>query len=333
MHKRTISAALLVLAIFGIAVLFFGTQDRKDTKTPENAAHSLMSGILSRLSMLPIGRRPVPVAVVIENHEDARPFQEGLSEALMVQEYLVEGFISRFIVLFDSRRFPREVGPVRSLRPYFLDGAAPWTHTFFHAGGSPEALSRVRNKEFYGLNLLFYDDKRYALRKEEVPAPHNLFLRKSLLSELLAEIPKQSLKPVSWPPFEVGIPRWEGEKAETIRLNFFSSTHNVAFVFQPLAEKYERTNGDIKSEARPSSVIILEVPIDSIGENGRLFMTLKGGGRALVFHSGKLWEGRWSRGSITEPFRLTDSHGDIIPIPHGQIWITVLPTLERVTWE
>ncbi len=345
MLSRTLSGLVLVLALLSGAVLLSSvrTFDEGDTRPSKKIAEvrrreaSFPSGVLSRFSLLPgLRRRPVPIAVMIENHEEARPFHTGLIEALMIQEFLVEGFISRFVAIVDSRNLPREIGPVRSLRPYFLDGIKPWTRTVFHAGGSPEALKRVQEgSEFYALNLLYFDDKNGehgSFRKDGPPAPHDLFLKKKVLKSFLSEVPERLLQPVSWPPYPVGMPEG-GDRAENIRMNFFSSLHNASFEYLPLAEKYKRTNGGEISPARPSTVLILEVPIDYIGEYGRLFMTLEGSGRARVFHSGKVWEGRWSRGADTESFRITNAAGEEIPFKSGQVWMTVLPTLERVSWE
>ncbi len=332
MLRRTLSTLILLLAVICGAVLLLKSPQylSPDTKSP--TVESFPSGILSRFNLLPGASRPAPIAIVIENHEDARRYHEGLTDALMVQEYLVEGFISRFIALFDARRLPREIGPVRSLRPYFLDGVFPWARTVFHAGGSPEALDRVQNgDEFYALNLLYFDDENGSLRKEKAIAPHDLFLKRKLLKELLRDVPERLLQPVAWPPFTVDTPIAEGVAAEKIRVNFFNKAHNVLFEYMPLAQKYKRTNGTQVSAARPSNVIVLEVPIDYIGEYGRLFMTLEGSGRAQVFHSGKLWEGMWSRGSIAQSFSIRDSAGRTIPMQQGQIWLMVLPTLERVS--
>lgn len=251
----------------------------------------------------------------------------------MVQEFLVEGFISRFVALFDSNNLPPEVGPVRSLRPYFLDSILPWTRTVFHAGGSPEALSRVQNSgEFYALNLLYFDDEHGSLRHKDVAPPHNLFLKKSLLSDLLSDVPESFLPEVEWPPFAIGMPEG-GEVANTVDINFFSTVHNVSYEFLPLAGKYKRTNGATVTNARPANIVILEVPIDEIGAYGRLFMSLEGTGKAMVFHSGKMWAGRWTRNSLRDAFQITDATGKDIPLVRGQVWVTVLPTLERMSWE
>ena len=345
MLSRTLSGLVLVLTLLsGVVILSSVPQFEEGAIRPsEKIAEerrresSLPSGILSRFSLLPGFRnKPVPIAVMIENHELARPYHTGLEQALMIQEFLVEGFISRFVAIIDARKLPREIGPVRSLRPYFLDGIKPWTRTVFHAGGSPEALDRVQEgSEFYALNLLYFDDplgEYGSFRKDGPLAPHDLFLKKKSLKRFLEDVPNRLLQPVPWPPYKTGLPEG-GEDASDMRINFFNSLHNVAFEYMPLSEKYQRTNGGEVSPARPSTVVILEVPVDYIGEYGRLFMTLEGGGRAQVFHSGKMWEGRWSRGADTEIFRITNAAGEDILFKSGQVWMTVLPTLERVSWE
>ncbi len=345
MLSKTLSGLILVLAVLSGVVLLSSVHPYdEDTPRPSQQVAqqrrrqaSFPSGVLSRFTLFPSYRnRPVPVAVMIENHEFARPFHTGLSDALMIQEFLVEGFISRFIAIIDARNLPREIGPVRSLRPYFLDGIKPWVRTVFHAGGSPEALKRVQEgTEFYALNLLFFDDvngKYGSFRKDGPPAPHDLFLKKKMFKTFLKEVPERLLQPVTWPPYPVGTPEG-GEDATRIRVNFFNALHNVSFEYLPLAQKYQRTNGGEISPARPSTIAVLEVPIDYIGEYGRLFMTLEGSGRAKIFHSGKVWEGRWSRGADTEKFRFTDANGEEILFKAGQLWMLILPTLERVSFE
>lgn len=343
MLSRTLSAVILVLALLCGATLFVTAPTFTNEQPPAAMEDergigerllSVPSLVLSRLSMFPVFRKdPVPIAVMIENHEDARPHQKGLVDALIVEEILVEGFISRFVALFDVNNLPKEVGPVRSLRPYFLDTILPWTRTVFHAGGSPEALNRVKNSgEFYAINLLYFDDKAKGMRDETIAPPHNLFLNKGLLTELLQDTPESYLRSADWPPFEVGMADG-GEDATHVRINFFNTMHNVSYEFLPLAEKYKRTNGETITEARPSNILILEVPIDYIGEYGRLFMTLEGSGRAMLFHSGKLWQGRFSKSAVGSVPRIVDSNGKDIPFLNGQTWVTVLPTLERVSWE
>lgn len=80
-----------------------------------------------------------PLAIMIENHEEARP-QSGLSRADVIYEAVAEGGITRFMAIFYCDAVAREniVGPVRSARTYFLDWASEYggTPLYVHVGGA-----------------------------------------------------------------------------------------------------------------------------------------------------------------------------------------------------
>jgi len=79
-----------------------------------------------------------PLAVMIENHVDARP-QSGLSNADVVYETLAEGGITRFMGIYycGAAGGDVEVGPVRSARTYFLDWVSEYGENpiYAHVGG------------------------------------------------------------------------------------------------------------------------------------------------------------------------------------------------------
>ena len=94
-----------------------------DVPTLERRTFSLAPPqFLLRLSLFPSAtRKRSLVWVIIENHENARPYHQGLEKALFVEEFFVEGMITRFLAMFDTADLPPFIGPVRSLRPYFVD--------------------------------------------------------------------------------------------------------------------------------------------------------------------------------------------------------------------
>lgn len=333
--SRLLSAMVLVLTLIFVAVFcvslssFSSAQSKPKSANSETVTSSLPSLILSRLNLVPFlrGERPY-FAIVVENHEGARPFQAGLRDAVLIQEYFVEGFISRFIALFDERSIPKLIGPVRSLRPYFVDGMLPWAHIILHAGGSPEAFDRAREEPLDTINGLAYPDE--FVRNDDIPPPHNLFIGRDDILKLI-QASKYGLK-VSWPPYAVGSPIG-APLATKIAINFYSPVHNVVFNFNAFTGTFTRTNGDMVSEAHPHNVLLLEVSIDSIGEHGRLFMTLTGKGNAMLFHSGKVQEGRWQRSSLKDTWNFTTDEGEEFQFAKGQTWMTVIPDLDRVKWE
>ena len=285
--------------------------------------------MISRLSMVPfITQKRELIAVMIENHESARPHQRGIKEALMIQEYMVEGMISRFVVIFDRNDLPEVFGPVRSLRPYFLDAVLPSAKVILHAGGSPEAIERVKNGDsITAINALYYDGDEF-VRMEDVPAPHNLFTGKEYLRRILPE----DISAGDWPPYEIGTQKG-GSGAITVKINFLNPLHNVAYSYKSAAKEYERDNGGIISPARPENVVILEIPINGEGEYGRLDIDMYSGGRMLLFRNGKVFHGTWRKNSEKEFFSFFGLDGKPLKFSSGQAWITGLPDLSRVKWQ
>ena len=323
-----ITGVLLMLFFSAFSILLPFSPNASNTISYEEPQDTLHTSILSRLGLVPRSHRAhTIVGVMIENHEAARPHQEGLADALLVEEFLVEGFISRFVALFDTQYLPSSIGPVRSLRPYFIDGVRPWVSAIFYAGGSPDALKHVEEvnlRHFNGLGL-----PNHFIRKEGIPAPHDLFLPRSSLRDLLSTI---DVRPIQWPPYLIG-PSMSTEKASVIAVNFFSPIHNVIFTFDPLSQSYTRRNGGIISDAHPTNIIILEIPIKNIGESGRLEINTTGIGRALLYRSGTVQAGQWSKASVNDPFVLSDLKGNPLTFAQGQTWMMVLPELDRVKWK
>ena len=286
-------------------------------------------GTLSKLSLLPSSRRHRPLfAVMIENHEHAREYQEGLRHALLIEEFLVEGYISRFSAVYDQRTLPQRIGPVRSLRTYFIDGLSPLVPLFIHAGGSPDALDRIDTEEsIHSFNAISTDD--YSVRREQVPAPHDLFFERTGLRALLEEFSTSS---VVWPPYKTGAVG-SGALAREIFVEFFNEEHNVNFVFDQWHATYTRTNGGLVSDAHPRNVLVLQMPITNVLEYGRLEIPVQGEGDALLFRSGIVQEGTWQKEDAERWFVFRDADGEELQFAAGQTWVMVLPTLSRVKWE
>jgi len=80
-----------------------------------------------------------PIAIMIENHVDARP-ESGLSRADVVYEAVAEGGITRFVSVFYCGAAAEDVqaAPLRSARVYFINLAAGYgtDPIYLHQGGA-----------------------------------------------------------------------------------------------------------------------------------------------------------------------------------------------------
>ena len=111
-----------------------------------------------------------PVAVMIDNHQDAWP-QAGLNKAYMVYEIIVEGGETRLMALFKGVDVDK-IGPVRSARHYFIDYAMENDAIYTHFGQSPQAQSDIKKYNINDINGISEDGMTFWRVKEKV-APHN----------------------------------------------------------------------------------------------------------------------------------------------------------------
>ena len=338
---RFLSALVLVLTIFCFAVLILHVMQipqaeiryaKKDILQPLQPVpkRNENSWSISKLPLIPRwGKNKEIVAVMIENHTDARPHHRGIEDALLIEEHFVEGFITRFIALYEAKKMPKRVGPVRSLRPYFVDGVLPWVSVFFHIGGSPEALEKV--EQYDGITSFngIYRDTYYE-RVDGIPMPHDAFLSRDSARELLKEA--EEMTSVRWPPYKTGRAK-SSSGATTISINYFSPLHNVEYVYDAWKKNYIRTNGKDVSLAVPRNILLIETSVKEVGPFGRLAVRTRGDGDVILFRAGNVYHGHWSKESPTDGYIFTDTEGKLLVFASGQTWITVLDSLERIDWE
>lgn len=116
------------------------TPEPKEEKKKEEAPK-----IFSRLSGEPIASEadnssPTYCVQVPNGVDGARP-QAGLTDAKVVFEAIAESGITRFAAIFQNP--PAVVGPIRSLRIYYLNWDIPFNCTVVHAGGADDAINAL----------------------------------------------------------------------------------------------------------------------------------------------------------------------------------------------
>lgn len=123
-----------------------------------------------------------PLAVIIDNHPDSRP-PSSLAKASLVYEAETEAGITRYLAIYAGGDNLKEIGPVRSARPYFVDWSKELQAVMIHCGGSPAALAKLTYNKMLDLNE-FYQGA-YFWRDENKTAPHNVYTSWASLSQYL----------------------------------------------------------------------------------------------------------------------------------------------------
>ncbi len=86
--------------------------------------------------------------------DGARP-QAGLTEAGVIFEAIAEAGITRFAAIFQNPT-TAVIGPIRSLRIYYLNWDTPFDCTVVHAGGADDAIAALRSGGHKELDESYY---------------------------------------------------------------------------------------------------------------------------------------------------------------------------------
>ncbi len=266
------------------------------------------------------------LALKIDNSPRARP-QIGLNQADLVYEELVEGRITRFIAIFQSR-VPAQVGPIRSIRTGDFDVLAQFNNALFGAsGGNSQVLERLAGENVVNVNALVAGNAYFRVGGRS--APHNLVTSPAALRNFAngrGGVPAQlfSYRLAGSPLPAVARP------TKGVAIDYGSST--ASYVWDPRLRGWVRSqNGTIHvdSNGRPIAPDNVVVQITNYGisaaDGESPEAVTVGSGEVLVFTNGSLIQGTWSRAQATDPIVFKDTNGNVIKLTTGTTWVSLAP--------
>ncbi len=273
--------------------------------------------------------------IMIENSPDARP-QSGLLEAGVVYEAIAEGGITRFLALYQEG-MPQYIGPVRSLRPYYIDWLMPYDATIAHVGGSLDALQQVKQLGLKDLDQ-FQNGGSYT-RISSRYAPHNVYTNMGNLDSLAASKGYNKSTFTNW-----------ARKAESpatptatsIDFDISSYLYNAHYDYDPATNSYKRSQGgkphtDEKTGAQitPKVVIALIMPysVISASDGSRSEYATVGQGPMFIFQDGVVTTGTWSKPDRKSRFTFLGPGGVELPVNAGQTWVSIVEAQNMVTYK
>jgi hypothetical protein len=238
--------------------------------------------------------------IMMENSPDARP-QSGLKDSGVVFEAIAEGGITRFLVLYQEQK-PQVIGPVRSVRMYYVDWVAGFNASVAHVGGSAAALKEVRNGNYRDIDQ-FFNASTYR-RATDRYAPHNVYTSFEKIDALNAK------KGFTTSQF-TGFTRKDSTAAATpnatkIDVKISGPLFNSHYNYNPTTNTYDRMQAGAahvdreSGQISPRTVIAMKVDQKRVFEDGyREQITAIGSGTAYIFQDGTVQEVTWKKPSKT----------------------------------
>ncbi len=343
---------LIGVAIFGviaviaaIAWAMFGHPNKpiirkvltKTVKTPPKPKTT--PSPLTGVEVAPeLAEHPV-VSVIIENlYPNARP-QSGLSSAGVVYEALAEGGITRYQAFFGDT-MPSDIGPVRSIRTYFVRWGLEYGVPVTHAGGNADALDLIVPLGMKNLDQ--FANGSYFRRINTRYAPHNLYTTGSQLDKLMQDRGFYT-KPSFTPWLRKNDNKATTPSATTITIDPSYYDYRVTFKYDPTDNSYNRfirgvadvdANGN--TPVKPKNIIVLKAATSTgttrAGEQTVIIQTV-GSGTGVAFLDGVATNITWSKPSDKARTQFLDASGKEISLNRGQTWVTVIPLEKTVSYQ
>lgn len=265
------------------------------------------------------------VVKIGNNNDQSRP-QEGLAEADIVYEELIEGLKTRFAAVFQTQ-VPPQVGPVRSARTTDVELLAGLgTPAFVFSGANAPTLSELRGAAnrgvFVDAGALRRLDPYFRLGSRS--APYNLWVDMEMIDYSSSGVPGAVLSYGELP---------EGTGSETggVEVTYQASFgRQVTHLWDAAVGGWVRVQDgtlhttlrdDDEVEIAPANVVVLSVvyeisSADPASPEARSFDS----GPVQVFTRGRVVEGTWSRSQQAPVWILTDHNGQVINLEAGSTW-------------
>lgn len=295
-----------------------------------------------------------PLAVMIENHVDARP-PLGLSRADIIYEAVAEGGITRFLAVYLCQD-AGDIAPVRSARTYFLDWVLEYGAAYAHVGGAntpgpADALGQIRQYGIFDMDQFGLGFPTY-WRGTDKLAPHNVHSTTKKLWEAAEERgygPKND-KGKRWDEnftlwkFKDDLSLEARGDQKPIVVPFWeqSGDYTVTWQYDKNANFYRRFHGEtaqidkITDEQLSAKNVIVQFQVERLANDGypdgHLLYGTIGQGKALFFMDGKASVGRWVKKDRISRTQYFDSNGKEITFNRGLIWIETIPVGNEVKY-
>ena len=362
--KRRILSRALVLALLLTACGGGEEEVERDPESTPTPTSSVSPPLISEplteveyngprnpLTGLPIDEEWVnarPVAVMLNNLKQAMP-QLGVSQADIIYEVLAEGGITRMLALYQSVEDVGLIGSVRSARTYYLELALGHDAIYLHAGGSPDAYTKIKawgvtafdcvNGPFEG--SLFWRD---ADRIRENGRVHSVVTSGETILELF---PSYQIRQQHKEDFvyemqfaEDGTPA-DGQQAQTIQVPFSSYKTGVfrydAALGKYLVEEYGEAyiDGNTQEQVAVTNVLVLKTACSLIpgDDAGRITVDLSSGGEGWFACGGKIIPIQWNKDGVDGQLAYTTQTGELLTLGAGTSYVNIIPLGNEITVE
>jgi hypothetical protein len=348
-RRRLAALAIAVVMIIGMIFIIVNWGDEAATEPPlssvdDEPAQTVIDEIIPIVEPIKPFHFPLtgigsdteltarPMMFMVENQAKARP-QDGLHRADVVYEILAEGEITRFVAVYQSQE-AEVIGPVRSIRPYFVQLGYGLDALVVHAGWSQDAMNEIVKLKVNHFDEV-YGDGAYYWRDKTRKAPHNLYSSTELIRT--GAVKKKFREEWKGPSLtfysEQTTPVITGEPATKVTIPYIQG-YVVGYEYDALAKKYNRimagelhkdkTSG---TQLTADNLLVLFAKHKILDNAGRRAVDIYGPGEGYIMQQGLSRSITWENKDGVIRAYIDGQEVELLP---GQTWVQVVPVGSKV---
>lgn len=262
----------------------------------------------------PAAYTPRPALIVkIDNGVNSKP-QSGLNEADIVFEEIVEGRVTRFAAVFNSRDSD-PVGNIRSGRSQDVDLFMSYNDPIFAYSGGNAAVNAVLFAT--GWTILGQGDGMFRVSGRG-GAPYNLFANTSDLFSRAGDA-GEAVPQFEYGATSSGTPVGGFDLAiGSVRVSWTWDAEEGWFERSENGSPHQTTTGQVST----NNVVVLFAPYGrSAADSSSPEAQSVGSGDVVVYREGQRIDGTWTRESASDPFTLTTAAGEPLLLQPGRTFV------------
>lgn len=279
-----------------------------------------------------VGKRPL--AIMVENHPDARP-QWGLCTPDIVVEGLVEGGITRMMWIYSDVSKVEKIGPCRSARHDYIEVAMGFDAIYTHFGGSNVAYSRLSEDSTIDHidgskadGSYFSRDKSRNVASEHTAYTTGEWLTKAISSKSFrTDLNSSYVSPLAFASEKRSL---SGGACASIKVSF-SASYNHTFKYDSsdgLYYNYMNSNKMVDADGKQmavSNVIVLYCGVSMFPNSNKLVEWDLSSGKGVYVSNGTIENITWKKGSTHDMLKLYSADGTELKLNTGKSWMGFVP--------
>jgi len=335
---KKIKSLLIVLLL----ILVCGCGSNENNELNNNNNKSEETAKEKEVTIVDLDSNERPIAVMINNHKDARP-QSGLSDAYLVYEIMVEGGITRMMALYTQNFSEEKIGSIRSSRHNYLDYALENDAIYVHWGGSTQAYEDINKLKIDHLDGMVYGGTYFTTDKKlDRSLEHTRFTSSSLIQEGIKKLKLESTTDngylLNYTTDTVDLSNKENSKVANKVTIKYSKYQTSSYEYNKEEGVYDRyMSGDKHKDLvtgehyKFKNIIAYSVKYNTIDSSGHQDLENIGSGEGVYITNGYSIPIKWTKKDRKSKTKYTYLDGTEIDVSDGNTFIQIYPTDGKLT--